>query len=462
MKRMTRRNRVIFAVIGLVVLLLLAVGGFLLVRHNQAAHRQAQAATVFKQLKQDQATLQTKITKSWTDDQQAYLQADVTPTTVTALQRDADQLTTTAKPYAEATDKATAAKYTAFTQAQAKLTKQIKTLRTAQTATAAVNALFQSPVLTGATTHTDVIVQDEVTTATVTKAAAKARAVNATLNVALLKATTLAKAQITEREALKKQVAVIADDGTLKSGVTLAQLTAFKTYVAKLKYAGLKAAYQTLLTAVDKKAAELDNLKALSASDRQKRVLLAYAKASGYDRSRLDQVRAFFVDHDQISGTTYTADIGTLNFSGEALSANFKCTLTATLSGAYTLTRDGNKIASGNLMKDFTAADTAKLTRDAAKIVAPKLTVDQFKQAITSDFAAEGLAVDLLEFPEPATVHGNVIELQIMLGDGAKLRYDASTGEGAWYHYAVAEGEVEGYRYDAKLTTAIWAQAAGN
>ncbi|WP_125702353.1 hypothetical protein [Lacticaseibacillus daqingensis] len=462
MKRLSLRHRIVFACVGVGALLLLALGGFLLVRHNQTAQRVAAATRVFKQLKADQATLTQAVAQGWTDDQHHYVRATVTPAAITALQTRATKLTATAKPYATVRDPATASKVNTFTQAQRMLGEQLQRLKRAQVATAAVNALFQAPFLTDATPHPAVLVREKLTAAKVAAAAKQTPTVNTTLAATLLQATTLAKAQLAERAALVEQVALIAPEGTLRPDVTLPQLTTFQAHVAQLKYAGLKAPYEALLTTVAQRAAALNSLKALSASDRQKRVLLAYAKATSIAPARLDQVRAFFVNREELTDTAYTAEIGTLNLAGDALAADFTITLTATVTGAYTLTRSGQPLATGDLMQDFTAADTAKLTRDPAKIVAPKLTEAQFKQAITADFAAQGLAVAQLEFPQPATVTGDTIALQIVLGDGAQVRYNAATGEGEWYDYAIGPSEAEGYRYDAKLTTAIWAQAAGD
>ncbi|MFD1484258.1 hypothetical protein ACFQ5J_03310 [Lacticaseibacillus baoqingensis] len=274
---------------GIIVVLVAIVGGVLWWQHQQAA--QGQAERVAAQLARNNKVAK-QIASKWTDDQHNYVKSSVTADTLqqlsTAQQAAAKQATAKAERQATANELA--------------LTK----LKRAYTATAKVNALFEAPALVDAKVSAQPLIKSSTTTQAINQAAASG--VNATLSKTLAQLQTLAKAQVSERTALKAAVDKIADNGTLKDDVSRADLAAFQAVVAGLKYPQLAAGYHNLVTAVAAKIKVLDSLKSMDPKELDRRILYLMSGAEG-QQPDMKKMQSSWVQNGQFAGDTYQADI---------------------------------------------------------------------------------------------------------------------------------------------------------
>jgi hypothetical protein len=416
------------------IAVLLLLGGDLFWRHQQAAT--AAQAQQSQQLARNTKVAR-RISAQWTNQHHHYVKASV----------DADGL-----------KQLTVAQHDAAKNARGQAERQatanelaLSKLKRAYAATKRVNALFDAPALVDAKLTGDPLIAAHTTTITITKATANG--VNPTLAKTLANLRTLASAQVAERTTLKAAVAKIADDGTLKADVTSADLQAFQTTVAGLKYPALAASYHSLQTAVATKLSALNQLKALDAKERDRRILYLVSGV-GTHEPEMAMMWASWISNGRFVGDTYQADVTNLSMRDDLDSTEVGADVVVKADGTLVVHehQSGASKTYGNVLKDM-PADLATQRPDPNSKPAPKITTFATLKTLLQQ---AGASIDA-----DAQARSGSDLIGVANADGSGYYYDKRDSGIYTCHYPAANAAPIGSQLSLELTAAVWQKALG-
>lgn len=437
---MKKRSRNWLIALVVLVVLLIIGGWYWHQRQAKQAEQAAQATQAHQRTTAKAANdaVAKQIRKQWVGAKKTYVAADLTAAKLESLQ--------TAQRRAKKMARADADKSAANALA-------LKRLRQAYQQTVRVNALFEAPALVGA--KVDKTVQVRTTTTAAKVDAAAPSAVNATLLATLQQLCAVGQKQVAARTTLEAAVAKIADGGTLKTTVTLADLKAFIAVVDALPYPAMADQYASLVTAAKAKIKALNSITSLATADLQRRILYLFGKS--FDASAPMQTAAStYVTNGAMHGARYTADLASMRITDQVMMDDVEADVVVAADGKLTLNshQAGQSKVIGNVMTD-TPSDLASQRPAPDRLPTPRVDTDELRAAIIA--ADEPLDDD-------ATPVGGNHWVGLKNADGTGYIYQTAD-EGA-YSVTFPDDDDEStlpddFNFDSNLTSEIWSRALG-